>query len=74
MVGRNKKLIMNKFSFVQVLTYCDHTTVSGGFVGGSNYPTQLMFTTLEKARQNKPENDYSTGNSRKYYIKEVEID
>lgn len=54
--------------------WCDHTTVSGGFVGGSNYPTQLMFTTLEKARQNKPENDYSTGNSRKYYIKEVEID
>ena len=38
------------------------------------YPTQLMFTTLEKARQNKPENDYSTGNSREYYIKEVEID
>ena len=33
-----------------------------------------MFTTLEKARQNKPENDYSTGNSSKYYIKEVEID
>ena len=54
--------------------WCDHTTVSGGFVGGSNYPTQLMFTTLEKARKNKPENDYSTGNSRKYYIKEVEID
>ena len=54
--------------------WCDHTTVSGGFVGGSKYPTQLMFTTLEKARQNKPENDYSTGNSRKYYIKEVEID
>ena len=54
--------------------WCDHTTVSGGFVDGSNYPTQLMFTTLEKARQNKPENDYSTGNSRKYYIKEVEID
>lgn len=54
--------------------WCDHTTVSGGFVDGSNYPTQLMFTTLEKARQNKPENDYSTGNSREYYIKEVEID
>ena len=54
--------------------WCKRTYVSGGFCEGEDEPTQLIFTTLEKARQNKPENDYSTGNSRKYYIKEVEID
>ena len=54
--------------------WCKRTYVSCGFCEGEDEPTQLIFTTLEKARQNKPENDYSTGNSRKYYIKEVEID
>ena len=38
-------------------------------------PTQLIFTTLDKARSKIPKDHYSKENgSREYYIKKIEIE
>ena len=34
--------------------WCKRTYVSGGFCEGEDEPTQLIFTTLEKARSKIP--------------------
>ena len=55
--------------------WCKRTYVSGGFCEGEYEPTQLIFTTLEKARSKIPKNYYSIENgSREYYIKKIEIE
>ena len=55
--------------------WCKHTYVSGGFCEGEDQPTQLIFTTLDKARSKIPKDHYSKENgSREYYIKKIEIE
>jgi hypothetical protein len=49
--------------------------VSGGFCECEDEPTQLIFTTLDKARSKIPKDHYSRENgSREYYIKKIEIE
>ena len=48
---------------------------SGGFCEDEDEPTQLIFTTLDKARSKIPKDHYSKENgSREYYIKKIEIE
>lgn len=55
--------------------WCKRTYVSGGFCEGEDEPTQLIFTTLDKARSKIPKDHYSKENgSREYYIKKIEIE
>ncbi len=55
--------------------WCKCTYVSGGFCEGEDEPTQLIFSTLEKARSKKPKDYYSRENgSREYYIRKIEIE
>ena len=55
--------------------WCKRTYVSGGFCEGEDEPTQLIFTTLDKARSKIPKDYYSKENgSREYYIKKIEIE
>ena len=55
--------------------WCKRTYVSGGFCEGGDEPTQLIFTTLDKARSKIPKDHYSKENgSREYYIKKIEIE
>lgn len=42
--------------------WCKRTYVSGGFCEGEDEPTQLIFTTLEKARSKIPKDHYSREN------------
>ncbi len=51
--------------------WCKRTYVSGGFCEGEDEPTQLIFTTLEKARSKIPKDHIG---SREYYIKKIEIE
>lgn len=39
--------------------WCKRTYVSGGFCEGEDVPTQLIFTTLDKARSKIPKDYYS---------------
>jgi|GEM_PF-4060688 len=49
--------------------WCKRTYVSGGFCEGEDEPTQLIFTTLDKARSKIPKGHYSRENgSREYHI------
>lgn len=55
--------------------WCKCTYVSGGFCECEDEPTQLIFTTLDKARSKIPKDHYSKENgSREYYIKKIEIE
>ena len=55
--------------------WCKRTYVSGGFCEDEDEPTQLIFTTLDKARSKIPKDHYSKENgSREYYIKKIEIE
>ena len=55
--------------------WCKRTYVSCGFCEGEDEPTQLIFTTLEKARSKIQKDHYSRENgSREYYIKKIEIE
>ena len=55
--------------------WCKRTYVSGGFCEGKDESTQLIFTTLDKARSKIPKYHYSKENgSREYYIKKIEIE
>lgn len=55
--------------------WCKRTYVSGCFCEGEDEPTQLIFTTLDKARSKIPKDHYSKENgSREYYIKKIEIE
>lgn len=42
--------------------WCKRTYVSGGFCEGKDEPTQLIFTTLEKARSKIPKDNYCREN------------
>ena len=55
--------------------WCKRTYVSSGFCEGEDESTQLIFTTLEKARSKISKDHYSIENgSREYYIKKIEIE
>lgn len=42
--------------------WCKRTYVSGGFCEDEDEPTQLIFTTLDKARSKIPKDHYSKEN------------
>lgn len=55
--------------------WCKRTYVSSGFCEDEDESTQLIFTTLDKARSKIPKDHYSKENgSREYYIKKIEIE
>ena len=55
--------------------WCKRTYVSGGFCECEDEPTQLIFTTLDKARSKMPKGHYSRENgSREYHIEKIEIE
>ena len=55
--------------------WCKRTYVNGCLCECQDNPTQLIFTTLDKARSKIPKDHYSKENgSREYYIKKIEIE
>lgn len=55
--------------------WCKRTYISVGLCEGEDNTTQLIFTTLDKARSKIPKDHYSKENGlREYHIEKIEIE